>query len=479
MKISGNLVLQNKKKIFLKLSTFILWVIMLSCSMNNKYNTAYNLYMKSNYVVAIKFYDDYIQISPNGALATKAELERSDCYYQLGYQAFHKENWLLASRLFYLANSEIADSKLDNCYYKLAEESLNINDIKTTLDYYDSIATYLTDSELIAEVLFNRIKIYIDSDEKLEAYNDYHLLWSNYPENKFTISIQPLIDNLIPYYMNQAVEFRRNADYDNALDILFKLNQYPTQFKDEILIGISDLYLLKAEDAVTEHKYTQAKEFYSKTLNYAPQKEDLINKRMDEICNEFLQEGSRLVENYKFEEAVAIYETCYELLPEYQKSTDAIEEAKKLKESYTLAFQYKNKAESHENDKEYVKALEYYRKSYSSMQMKEVQNKIYMMNNTIKAQKDPKGFALEIIQSFKKGIIKQGVNSLQADLIDKHGENVKPSGWKVSYAFGEYKYEVRFDILAPEENYYFVWRVNLQTREIVPMNKISEELLKK
>ena len=80
MKISGNLVLQNKKKIFLKLSTFILWVIMLSCSMNNKYNTAYNLYMKSNYVVAIKFYDDYIQIYSNGALATKSELVRYDCY---------------------------------------------------------------------------------------------------------------------------------------------------------------------------------------------------------------------------------------------------------------------------------------------------------------------------------------------------------------------------------------------------------------
>jgi TolA-binding protein len=446
--------------------------------MNKKYTTAYNLYMKSNYVVAIKFYDDYIKNSPNGALATKAELERSDCYYQLGYQAFHKENWLLASRLFYLANSVIADSKLDNCYYKLAEESLNINDINTALDYYDSITTYLTDSELIPEVLFNKIKIYIDSDKKLEAFNDYHLLWSNYPDNKFTISIQPLIDNLIPYYMNQAVEFRKTADYDNALNILFKLNQYPTQFKDEILIGISDLYLLKAEDAITEHKYTQAKKYYSEVIVYDPQKETIVNKRMDEICNEFIQEGSRLVENYKFDEAFAIYETCYELLPEYQKSTDAIEEAKKLKESYTLAFQYKNKAESYENDKEYVKALEFYRISYSSMQMKEVQNKIYMMSNTIKAQKDPKGFALEIIQSFKKGIIVQGVNGLQSDLKDKYGENVKSSGWKVSYALGEFKYEVRFDILASEENYYFVWRINLQTREIVPLNKISEELLK-
>lgn len=446
--------------------------------MNEKYITAYSLYLKSNYVVAIKFYDDYLQVSPNGALATKAELERSDCYYQLGYQAFHKENWLLASRLFYLANSKIADNKLDNCYYKLAEESLNINDINTALNYYSFITTYLIDSELIPEILFNRIKIYIDSDKKLEAFNDYHLLWSNNPENKFTISIQPLIDNLIPYYMNQAVEFRRNADYDNALDILFKLSQYPTQFKDEILIRISDLYLLKAEDAVTEQKYKQAKEYYSEALVYDPQKESLINMRIDVICNDFIQEGYRLTENYKFDEAITIFEICYELLPEYRKSTDAIEEAKELKRTYTLAFQYKNKAESYENDKEYVKALEFYRKSYSSMQMKEVQNKIFMMSNTIKAQKDPKGFALEIVQSFKKGIIVKRVNDLQSNLINKYGENIKSSGWKVSYALGEFKYEVRFDILAPEENYYFVWRVNLQTRKIVPLNKISEEMLK-
>ena len=466
------------KKMLFQVSTLIFLIILLGCSMNEKYNTAFSLYLKSNYVVAIKFYDNYLQISPNGALATKAELERSDCYYQLAYQAFQKENWLLASRLFYLANSTIADDKLDNCYYKLAEESLNIDDIKTTLNYYSFITTYLVDSELMPEVLFNRIKIYIDSDKKLEAFNDYHLLWSNYPENKFTISIQPLIDNLIPYYMNQAVEFRRNADYDNALDIFFKLCQYPTQFGDEILIGISDLYLLKVEDAVTENKYKQAKEYYSEVLVYDPQKENSINKRMDEICNEFIQEGYRLIENYKFDEAIIIFETCYELLPEYRKSTDAIEEAKKLKESYTLAFQFKNKAEAYESDKEYVKALEFYRRSYSSMQMKEIQNKIFMMSNTIKAQKDPKGFALEIIQSFKKGIIVQSVNGLQSDLIDKYGENVRSSGWKVSYAFGEFKYEVRFDILAPEENYYFVWRVNLQTREIVPLNKISEELLK-
>ncbi|MCK4654588.1 MAG: hypothetical protein KAU01_09080, partial [Candidatus Cloacimonetes bacterium] len=96
----------------------------------------------------------------------------------------------------------------------------------------------------------------------------------------------------------------------------------------------------------------------------------------------------------------------------------------------------------------------------------------------LEAQKNPKVFARSIIQNYKKGIIPEKVRLMENNLIDKYGENVKSSGWKVSYAIGEYKYEVRFDILTPDENYYFAWRVNLKTQDVSPSNKVSEELLK-
>ena len=92
---------------------FVILLFQLGCSINNKYNIAHDLYMDSNYPTAIEHYDSFLILHSQGSLATRAELERSDCYYQLGYKAYEKQNWLLASRLFYLSNSIIADSKLD------------------------------------------------------------------------------------------------------------------------------------------------------------------------------------------------------------------------------------------------------------------------------------------------------------------------------------------------------------------------------
>ncbi len=80
----------------------LLTVVSSHCWVNNKFNIAHQLYKKSNYVMAVKNYDDFLETSINEALSTQAELERSDCYYQLGYKAYSKENWLLASRLFFL-----------------------------------------------------------------------------------------------------------------------------------------------------------------------------------------------------------------------------------------------------------------------------------------------------------------------------------------------------------------------------------------
>jgi hypothetical protein len=100
------------------------------------------------------------------------------------------------------------------------------------------------------------------------------------------------------------------------------------------------------------------------------------------------------------------------------------------------------------------------------------------MGNLIQAEKDPKEFAMKIINSYKNGIIPLGVSIAESSVIAQYGDEVKNSGWKVYYAIGEYKYEVRFDILSPDENYYYSWRVNLKTREITSLNNISEDVLK-
>jgi hypothetical protein len=36
---------------------------------------------------------------------------------------------------------------------------------------------------------------------------------------------------------------------------------------------------------------------------------------------------------------------------------------------------------------------------------------------------------------------------------------------------------VRYDILTPGENYYFIWQVDLLKQKVSPLNKLSEEVL--
>ena len=101
------------------------------------------------------------------------------------------------------------------------------------------------------------------------------------------------------------------------------------------------------------------------------------------------------------------------------------------------------------------------------------------MSNIVKAEKDPKAFAEKIIKEYRKGVIPAGVRAIESSLIAQYGDRVDSSGWKVYYSIGEFKYEVRFDLLSPEDNFYYAWRVNLKTREITSLNKISEDMMKR
>ena len=410
----------------ISLSIIILMIFVSgNCLINSKFNIPHQLYMKSNYVMAIKHFDDFLETSDNGALSTQAELERSDCYYQLGVKAYDNRNWLLASRLFFLSNSSIADDKLDDCYFELAKKQLLEHSLTSALEYYHNIVTYIQDSEYIPEILYNRIKIYIEMGNNLSAFNDYHFLWENHPDNSYRLEIQPFIDDLMPSFIDEALSFRDSLNYDIAVDMLKKLSQYPSTFQGNIFIHISDLYLLK------------------------------------------------------FDEAIEIYKNCYKILPEYQVCTTLINEVNDKKKSYLSALEFENIAMQYEEKKEYTPAYSNYNKSYNLFKTDRVRDKIYIMSNLIQAERNPKAFAEKIVKDCKKGVIPAGVNAVESSLVAQYGDQVSTSGWKVYYAIGEFKYEVRFDLLSPGENYYYAWRVNLKTRQITSLNKISEDMMKR
>ena len=449
------------------------------CIANSKFDIAHKLYMKSNYVMAIIHFDKFLVTSQNGAFSTQAELERSDCYHQLGLRAYEKESWLLASRLFFLSNSEIADSKLDDCYFRLAQQKLEQNSSTSALEYYQKVTSFLKDSEYIPEILFNRIQIYIEMGNKLSAFNDYHFLWQNHPDNSFTKEIQPIIDDLMPSFIEEALAFKDSMDYDIAVDMLSKLIQYPSKCQDDIFTHISDLYLLKADKALSMGKYEIVKEYLDLALENDNKKRYIINEKAENICSKIIREGDKLVSTFQFDEAVEIYENCFLLIPDYSRCSNIISKTKSKKQKYNSALEHENIAIQYEKDKEFASAYTHYNKSYKLFKTESVRKKLYQMGNIVESEKNPKAFAEKIIKEYKNGIIPAGVSAIESLLIAQYGDRVDSSGWKVYYSIGEYKYEVRFDLLSPDDNFYYAWRVNIKTREITSLNKISEDMMKR
>lgn len=449
------------------------------CWVNNKFNIAHQLYMKSNYVMAIKHFDSFLNSAQNGALSTQAELERSDCYYQLGYKAYKKESWLLASRFFFLSNSKIADTKLDDCYFRLAQKQLMQNVPTSTLEYFEKITSYMKDSEHIPEILFNRIKIYIEMGNNLSAFNDYNFLWENHPDDHFTKDIQPFIDNLMPLFIDEALTFRDSMEYDIAVDILSKLSRYPSKLQDDIFVHISDLYLLKADEALLKKEYGLVKEYLKLVIDNDEIKQNIVNEKIKNICSQIIQEGDELVSSFQFDEAIETYKKCFIIVQEYSICTNIINETNEKQKKYQSALKHEKQAIEYEAEEEYASAYTHYNKSYKLFRTDRVREKIYLMGNLLQAEKDPKAFAKKIINEYKNGIIPAGVSAIESSLIDQYGNQVDTSGWKAYYAIGEYKYEVRYDLLSPDKNYYYAWRVNLRTREITSLNKISENVMKR
>jgi len=130
-----------------------------------------------------------------------------------------------------------------------------------------------------------------------------------------------------------------------------------------------------------------------------------------------------------------------------------------------------------QKEKRFAKALQYYKQSNALRKKQEIINEILHMENLIEAEESPIAFAKKIMFAYKNGRVKKKVLSLKKEMSNKYADAMKTSGWRASYAVGKYNYEVRYDITSPKEDYYFVWRINLENRTVTPLNKMTENIL--
>jgi hypothetical protein len=444
---------------------------------DNRLSLARSQYQRGRYAAAIESYDNYIQISENGAKVTYAELERGECYYQLGQKAAERKRWDLAARFFFLSNLPKADNELDNCYYQLAAQAYEQGDYPTVYDDYGKIIEFLPNSELIPEILYHKIDMLIRlNHDQEEAWSVYALLCDKYPKDEYVKRAQPMIDAFMPILIDEAVALKDTRGFEPALERLFSLESYPTAFKETIYLRISEMYMNLAESNIATRDYLKAVRNFRSAIDYDPQKESQVKRRLNEICGLFVSKGDELLAQRKIDEAILNYQGAFTIIPDYAPAQEGVRRAETTRENIRQSQALLAQALTAEQSKKYTTALELYRQAYALDRLDATQKKVFEMTNQVQIEKDPIGFARQILREYQGGMIIRRVQALVDKNVLTYGSNVSTQDWRYLLSVGEAKYEARYDITTPDKSYYLDWLINLRDRSVTPLNKASEDL---
>lgn len=446
----------------------------------NRLKSAEDLYNRKRYAAAIQELDDLIKSANNGAIATRAEITRSNSYAALGEAAAERANWPLAIRFFKLANSDVANLRLAEIYRDLGAEAFRNGDIDGGKGYLDAILREAPQSPLIPEIIYRRIGYFMEVKKDVDsAWSDYMQLFDSYPNNPYEIQARNYVLRFIPGKIEYARVLNEQGYYTDALKVLFELARYPVVELDGINKLISDVYEKQAEEYITDQDYVEADRLFRIAMQYYPSKKDNINRRLEAITSLYVTKGNSLLEAGDFAGALVHYRKTFDIIPDYQPALDAIDRLFTIQENIRKASAQFVEGEKYEAQGKLTDALKAFSAAYSLDPKSEYRQRATLIQNMIDATKNPAGFARRIIDEYRGGILNSRIMAQKSELLKRYkpGE-IRDSGWKMMLSTGQYKYEARYDLMSPGETYLYVWQVNLRDRSIIPLNKLSEALQK-
>jgi hypothetical protein len=465
----------------LRLGHYILAALCLlvsACATTDRLKDARNYLSRANYVPAILLYDRYIERNPHSAEQTIAQLERSECYYQLGLQAYMKKNWVLADRLLFLANSDKADKLADKVHLELANIAEKNGDTDSQLYHYNYVIHQIPGSDLVPFLLTKRIDLYLAKNQYISAYNDYKMLWDRYSETEEAIASIEVINPLLPRFLENPRYSRSKGNYAAAIAEYRLLANYPSGYQSQIYTEIAATYYQWALKDNEEEKYAEMRDHLDLAISYNAGIRNEIQILIGETCREFIRSGDAYLADGEINNAILSYRKCFILSADNIQAQEKIDFAREQGRIFAQADSLFAQAKYLENRKEHTRAQELYRQSWQLSGNPAARSKKDAMDNYIRAENNPRDFALEIIRDHRNGYIKTKVDQKIIELREMYGEQLSVSDWKAVYSYGEYNYEVRIDIYSPRESFYFAWRINLIEKSIVPLNKDSENIMK-
>ncbi|MBL7085966.1 MAG: hypothetical protein ISS28_02530, partial [Candidatus Cloacimonetes bacterium] len=348
-----------KKYIYLLIIPFII-----SCT-NIQFKNSLKTYNNKNYKSAIEQFDKYIEEGNNSALKVKAKLYRSKAYYILGKNEIENDNYNTASELLFLANSDKADTLLDNCYYQIAKELIRNDDYDKGLNYLKFIIDNLSNSNLMPEVLFTKLKIEFEVNDDIEtSYQTYKVLQNNFPDSKSYYSGKKIVNQYMPELLEKVKVLRKNNEFELALEKLFIYIKYPADYTNEIESLIGNVYFSWAEKLIKNKKLLEAEEYFRTAEKYNPQLSNSVAEKLNQICSIYIEDGDKLLTQRKINEAVEAYKTSLNVIEDYQPAIKKIEHAEEIAAKIKRANELVSEGDKYFNDKEYQKALNIYNQAY-------------------------------------------------------------------------------------------------------------------
>lgn len=457
-----------------------LLLLLLGACEINRYTSAEDHYNNKRYAAAIQELDNYIQKGNNGGIVTRSEILRAKCYYELGLLAMQRESWDLGIRFLKLSNSGEADQALGLLYRRLSDQALAAGDPVKSMLYVEGILREIPGSELTAEMLGRRISYLLDTMADYDgAWETYMQLYDNYPNNPHEVTSRKQILRLIPGKIDYARRLTETGYSTEGLRILFELSKYPVVDIEENNRLIAEAYIRQAESFLSGQNYLEADRFFRIAVQYDPAKIPEVNRRLEQVAALFIKRGDELLARREFDAALTHYQKTYEIIPNYAAADRAIERLNSLRASIKRAEELYAQAEKAELGGRFGEALGLYRQAYGLDPRPAYSNKAGQMQNMLDAQANPTAFARRIILEYRGGLLNSRIQKQKQELLQTFDpQEIRDSGWKVLISTGQYKYEVRYDLVTPTLSYYYVWQVNLKDRVITPLNKLSENLMR-
>ena len=457
----------------------VLLMLMISACEINRLNSAEDHYQNGRYAAAILEIDNLIDTAQNGAIITRAELIRSSSYLELGDTALERGNRPLAIRFFKLANSDAADLKLADLYYQMGEEAQQNEDLPLAKHYMDNIIREIPKSPLTPQALLRRININMEEYHNRDAvWEDYKYLYDQFPSNPYEIQARYFVRQFIDTKIDYAATLLEQNYYEDALKELFELSLYPVVDADVINALISDVYQAQADEIFDAAEYAEADRLYRIAVQYNPAKQAIVDAKLKDITHHFIQVGNQLMESRDFDAALRQYNRAFEVIPNYPPAHEAIAVLKQKQLDIKEADRLGSEAERMEITQNFSDARSLYNQAYALDPRPEFREKAQNMQNLIEADQDPTGVTRRVIAQYRNGLLQRRINAKLAEVREAHDQaDIRDSGWKILLSSGQYKYEARYDILTPTETFLYVWQVNLRDRSIIPLNRLSEDIM--